>query len=316
MTAVLFLIFNRKDTAERVFQAIREARPARLYVAADGPRRDRAGEVERCTETRQIIEGVDWPCQVSTLFRDENLGCKRAVSSAIDWFFGNEEEGIILEDDTVPLPSFFPFCREMLERYRSDDRVMMVAGSNLVSDRYASQRSYFFSNYPHIWGWATWRRAWRLYDVSFSEWPDAKRADSLSGLALTSVTRWRSSWYGFFDMVSQHKIDTWDVQWAYAIMKRHGFSVTPRTNLVHNIGFGNGATHTTSTPSYIEHLHTRDLAFPLDHPQEVKRDLRADRLDELFLAHTALRFQIKSILFRAVKFLALGLRSLLPSRRT
>ena len=152
---VLFIVFNRPETTAQVFAAIRTARPERLYIAADGPRAGREGEAERVAETRAIATAVDWPCQVETLVRPENLGCKRAVSSAISWFFENEPEGIVLEDDTVPLASFFTYADEMLERYRHDDRVMMVNGSNLVSHVYKSPYSYFFSAYPRVWGWVS-----------------------------------------------------------------------------------------------------------------------------------------------------------------
>src|SRR5262249_20722231 len=157
---VLFLIFNRPNTTARVMEAIRTAGPGRLYVAADGPRDGNADEAKRCAEVRRIATQVDWPCEVQTLFRERNLGCRQAVSSAITWFFEQEQEGIILEDDCLPSPSFFPYCAELLARFRNDERIMCITGCNFQQDMKGYPYSYYFSKYHHVWGWATWRRAW------------------------------------------------------------------------------------------------------------------------------------------------------------
>ena len=160
-TPVAFIIFNRPDTTEIVFETIRQAKPSKLLVVADGPRTDRSGEVEKCTATRAVIERVDWECEVITNYSDVNLGCKRRVSGGIDWIFSQVEEAIILEDDCLPAPSFFQFCQTMLERYRYDDRISMIGGSNYQQENSRTSDSYFFTKYAHIWGWATWRRAWK-----------------------------------------------------------------------------------------------------------------------------------------------------------
>ncbi len=179
---ILLLVFNRPDTTRQVFETIRAARPPRLYVAADGPRPGRAGEAERCAEVRELTTQIDWPCELKTLFRNENLGCKIGVSSAIDWFFQNEPEGIILEDDVVPLPSFFLYCDVLLDRYRNDIRVGVISGSNLVSNHLMLEESYFFSRYNHIWGWASWRRAWDHYDVTMASWPEWRNNRGLQNI--------------------------------------------------------------------------------------------------------------------------------------
>jgi hypothetical protein len=283
-TPVLFLIFNRPQTTSRVFGAIRRARPERLYVAADGARASRGGEAERVAETRRIANSVDWPCRVATLFRDENLGCKRAVSSAIDWLFENESEGIILEDDTVPIPSFFTYAEALLERYRDDDRVMMINGSNLISQHYRAPHSYFMSSYAHVWGWASWRRAWQHYDIGVVDWPELKAADELAAMVVGSRRAWRRHWYPIFDAVHAGRIDTWDYQWTYALLKRRGLALTPKFNLVRNIGFGTNATHTIAeAPEYIRLAITKDLAFPLNHPAWAGRDRAADRIEETYI---------------------------------
>ena len=162
---ILFLIFNRPQLTARVFAAIREAQPSQLYVAADGPRSNRPGEADLCEQARRVINGVDWPCEVKTLYRQENLGCRQAVSSAITWFFDNVEAGVVLEDDCLPIESFFRFCSELLIRYRDDTRIGMISGNNHGFRIYDDSLSYSFSKHGAIWGWASWRRAWRLYDT-------------------------------------------------------------------------------------------------------------------------------------------------------
>jgi hypothetical protein len=175
-TPVLFLIFNRPNTTEQVFEAIAKAKPRCLFVAADGPRTDKEGEAEKCQAVRDIIKRVDWDCEVKTLFREQNLGCKEAVSSAITWFFEQVEEGIILEDDCLPSDSFFSFCAELLEKYRDDKRIMMISGDNFQDGIQRGDASYYFSSVPWIWGWATWRRAWRLYDREMQTFPSFVKA--------------------------------------------------------------------------------------------------------------------------------------------
>ncbi len=170
---ILLLAFNRPNQTRRVFDAIKAIQPTKFYFAADGPREGRAEEAILCQTVRtSILENIDWDCEVKTLFRDKNLGCKYAVSSAISWFFENEPEGIILEDDCLPDASFFPFCAELLEKYRHDDRIMMISGDNYQKDKLRTDYSYYFTRYNQIWGWASWRRVWNLYDVEMKLLPE------------------------------------------------------------------------------------------------------------------------------------------------
>ncbi len=238
--AILFLVFNRPETTMRVFDAIRDARPPRLYVAADGPRARRAGEAERCNEVRRVATAVDWPCEVRTLFRDANLGCRRAVAGAVSWFFEHEPEGIILEDDTVPTPAFFPYCASMLERYRDRADVFMVAGYNHVP-RAGGRVGHFLSRYAQIWGWATWADRWRLYDETL---PDFEK-DFSRARAAGFIKHWEGGfWRQRLDEVRVGSLDTWDHQWQFTVLKHNGRCVRPTCNLVANIGFGPEATHT------------------------------------------------------------------------
>lgn len=295
-SAVLFVVFNRPDVTRQVFEAIRAARPPRLYVAADGPRRDRAGEAERCAEVRRIATDVDWDCSVRILFRDENLGCKLAVSGAIDWFFGQEEEGIVLEDDVLPVPSFFTYCDELLERYRTDVRIGLVSGCNPISSRAQPSASYFFSRSPHIWGWASWRRAWQTYDVAMKDWPQWRDSGGLT-LVSNGCRRFERYWRGRFDVTHSGQIDTWDYQWAYALWRRGMLSILPASNLTHNLGFGADATHTTlHVPDYVTDSPPRDLDFPLKHPSRLGAQDNLDRLIDLHVYYLTLAWATRQAL--------------------
>ncbi|MBC7888321.1 MAG: hypothetical protein H7Z13_10575 [Ferruginibacter sp.] len=270
-TPILFLVFNRPDTTKQVFEQIKKARPKQLFVAADGPRLTKAGEADICAATRQIIEeGVDWDCELKTLFRDENLGCGKAVSQAIDWFFENVEEGIILEDDCLPDHSFFRFCEELLEKYRFDEKIMSVSGSNLLGAWKAEEQSYFFGH-GGIWGWATWRRAWKMYDRNMKDWPDAAIKERIKKAIKT--TQWYDYYYPMFESAHNSSLDTWDAQWFYTILLHEGTSISPSVNLVKNIGFNIGGTHTTGSNDLITNLSVTAMEFPLTHPHNVNADV-------------------------------------------
>ena len=235
-TPVAFLIFNRPHFTERVFAAIAAAKPPKLLVVADGPRPDRQGEAEQCDATRHIIERVDWDCQVLTNYSNAHLGCKRRVSSGLDWVFGTVDEAIILEDDCLPHPSFFRFCQELLQRYRDDERIAQIGGVNFQRGRRRTDYSYYFSRYAHIWGWASWRRAWRHYDVALKAWPLIRNGSWLGDmLGNPKEVRY---WQDIFQAVFDEKIDTWDYQWLFASWLQNALTVLPSVNLVSNIGFG------------------------------------------------------------------------------
>lgn len=271
--AVLFLVFNRPDTTKQVFEEIRKAKPPRLYVAADGPRSNREGEEQKVDKVREIATAVDWPCEVKTLFREKNLGCKCAVSSAINWFFEHEEQGIILEDDCLPHPDFFPYCETLLNRYKDDERVMAITGVNFQNGQERGEASYYFSIFNHVWGWASWRRAWEQYDVEMKFWPTWKK--SMSWRNFWNDPAARRYWEKIFNRVYNGEIDTWDYQWTATAFRHRGLTATPNVNLVSNIGFGEDATHTKFTES-------ADSAIPvhpmnkITHPPIVTQDKLAD----------------------------------------
>ncbi len=283
-TAVLFLIFNRPYTTKQVFKAIREAKPHRLYVAADGPRADKSGEHEKCEQVRQIATQVDWDCEVKTLFRDKNLGCRVGVSSAIDWFFDNEEEGIILEDDCLPSQSFFWFCEELLERYRVDMRIMVVSGDNFQKGLARNEFSYYFSRFNHCWGWASWRRAWSYYEKDMQSWPYIRDNDYMQDIL--SDKKAVKYWSKIFETAYRNKIDSWAYRWTFSCWIQNGLTVLPNVNLVSNIGFDGDATH-TKTVSKIAMILALEITFPLKHPPTMIRDYVADRRTDLNVVRTS-----------------------------
>jgi hypothetical protein len=262
-TPILFLIFNRPDTTKLVFEAIRNIKPKQLFIAADGPRLDRPGEKEKCRETRSIITKIDWACEVKTLLQPINLGCKVGVSSAINWFFSEVEKGIILEDDCLPDLSFFPFCAELLEKYRDDSRIMMISGDNFLLSKEKVKYSYYFSKYHFIWGWATWRRSWKLYDVNMTNWP--LLLDDCNFLALFPGKQERRYWKNILNKTFQGKIDTWDYQWALTKWIHNGLTICPKVNLIKNIGFSREATH-TKREVLVANLESHAIPFPIKHP--------------------------------------------------
>lgn len=273
-TPILFIIFNRPDKTRLVFEEIRRARPNKLYIVSDGPRNKE--EETLCIETRSIVESIDWDCQVFKNYSESNLGCKVRVSSGIDWFFENEEQGIILEDDCLPDQTFFRFCEEMLEMYKDDERIGMISGDNFQFGKINNQYSYYFSRYSHIWGWATWKRAWKKYDVSISTWPDIKESRKLNRIfdSKSDVLYWTA----IFDDVYGGKIDTWDYQWTYAFFLNNYLSVMPAKNLISNIGFGGGSSTHTKRLSKFANMKLSKVDFPLIHPAEVIRHIESDRM--------------------------------------
>ncbi len=261
-TPILFLIFNRPECTKDTFAAISKIKPQKLYIAADGPRLDRNGEAELCEKTREIVTKIDWDCEVKTLFRESNLGCKDAVSSAITWFFENEEMGIILEDDCLPRESFFQFCEELLIKYKDDDRVWHIDGT--TSQEGVAGTSYQFSKYCLIWGWATWRRAWKNYNKQIKSFPEFKEKGIINNI--WNKPEVRKYWLANFELAYDNQIDTWDFQWAYAVWANNGMSIRPHVNLVKNIGFNVDATHTTTANKLLQTLKSEEMSFPLQHP--------------------------------------------------
>lgn len=246
ITPVLFLIFNRPAETARVFEAIRAQRPRQLYVASDGPRTDRENEAELVRQTRAIVSQVDWPCNVQTLYREGNLGCGRAVSEAITWFFSHVEEGIILEDDCLPHSDFFAFCSVLLKRYRHEPRVATIGGTHFLPAALPYRNSHYVSKYFQMWGWASWRRVWQHYDFHLGgtedEWLRLFR--KIHPIEV-ETGYWREIYRGLKSGI----IDTWDFQVFFMSWKLEANHIMPGKNLVSNIGYGPSATHTVFSSS-------------------------------------------------------------------
>ena len=275
-TPVLFIVFKRPDTTRRVFEAVRQARPNRLFVAADGPRPGCTKEADLCTEVRAIATAVDWDCDLKTLFRETNHGAGKGVSTAIDWFFKAVGEGIILEDDCLPHPSFFRFCQELLARYSDDTRVMHINGNNFASKQFIdTPYSYHFCSYPQAWGWATWKRAWQLFDPRLSNWP-AIRAGRWLKAKCWSVREYRLQQVKFERMHTLSPRDIWDYAWHLSVFSQHGLAIVPKANLVSNIGFSEEATHTRRFLPEMAELKTACMQFPLVEPPFVVPDYLID----------------------------------------
>jgi hypothetical protein len=266
-TPILFLAFNRPNHTKRVFEKIRLSKPSRLYVAIDGAREGHDGEAEAVEEVKKIIlNGIDWKCEVKTLFSEVNLGCKHAVSNAIDWFFDREDEGIILEDDCLPSESFFWFCEELLLKYRNDERVGMIGGFNFLEAKANCNDSYWFTRATPIWGWATWATRWKnYYDVEASDWP-AIRDAGLAYAMIRDAANERDFTQGM-NKVYEGQVDTWDAQWTLSCLSQNRLSIVPSKNLISNIGFDALATHTKGKNSFLENTEIFEINFPLIHPK-------------------------------------------------
>lgn len=271
-TPVVLIIFNRPDVTQAVFERIAAVKPRTLLVIADGPREGRQGEAESCRLARQIVERVNWPCEVLRNYSETNMGCGRRVASGIDWVFQNVEDAIILEDDCLPDPTFFPFCAELLERYRDDERIMQVSGTNFLFGRRPTDASYYFSRYPLCWGWATWRRAWAHFDFEVRAW----KKDPAACLAHFDVESERAFWRSAWDSIARGRPDIWDYHWSLAFLVADGLAATPSVNLVTNIGFGSDATHTRSRLLAMRPA-VGTVRFPLRHPPQTEANATADR---------------------------------------
>lgn len=272
---ILFLIFNRPHETERVFETIRRVKPAKLFIAADGPRSNKIEDIELCKKARECISNIDWSCELITRYQDDNLGCKLHVSSAISWFFENVEEGIILEDDCLPDLSFYSFCSELLEHYRDNKKIMHISGTCFMQPKEKKGGSYTFSHIPHIWGWATWRRAWKEYNLEMELLEKNKFFTYLF-----KDSRVGFFWYSLFSHIKKENVDTWDASWAFAIMRKKGICITPFTNMVENIGFIAG-THSVQPNTYINgQSHALDHIV---HPDILDVDLKRDCEETYFL---------------------------------
>lgn len=280
-TPILLIGFNRHDTMVRVFENIKKLQPKYLYIAVDGPRANKEGEAEKVEQVKSIFNNIDWNCEVHTLYREANLGCKMGVSSAITWFFEHVEQGIIIEDDILLDTSFYVYAEEMLEYYKNDDRMMCINSVNF-QPKQRSDYSYYFSNYALVWGWATWRRAWKQYDVTLKDYNKNFLSKIISNNRV--VIQFDKK---FADIITS-KLDTWDYQWNYTIWKNKGLCITPEINMCYNIGFGGDATHTFGADFHAAKMKMDKMLFPISHPPSQNINIKADQYYENFAIEPSL----------------------------
>ncbi len=274
---ILFLIFNRPSLTLKVFNVIRDVKPSKLFIAADGPRKNNEEDAALCKETRDLIDNVDWNCEVKTLFREDNLGCKVAITSAIDWFFDHTDAGIILEDDCLPSASFFSFCALMLERYRYNDKVMQINGNFHLSQFKSFDESYYFSKLNSCWGWATWKRAWEMFDAGMIGYEESRdKGDIDKYYENRQISNWMVS---YLEEANSPLCGIWSTQWAYSILKNNGLCVNPTFNMVNNIGFFDAPTSGIheSFSSYSD--YKLENFSHIKHPAKVQYDVSNDVLE-------------------------------------
>jgi len=265
-TPILLICFNRPDLIKKVLAQIRMVKPISLYLAVDGARND--AEKRKVDEVKKMVGEIDWNCEVKTLFADKNFGCKYGPVRAMNWFFENEEMGIILEDDILVSKSFFYYCQELLNRYKNNQKIGTVSGNNFseVSD---ADYSYMFSKYSQTWGWATWRRVWKKYDIKIKDWPKRKKSGWLNNVLPTKISVFY--WKIIFDAVYKGEMESaWDYQWTYMSWVNKLLTIIPQRNLATNIGIGlAGATHTKLKGKLYEYPKY-EIDIPLKHPQHIE----------------------------------------------
>ncbi len=290
-TPIALIIFNRPNLTQRVLEEIRKIRPIKLLVIADAPRPNRRDDIENCALARNLIDGIDWDCEVVKNYSPTHLGCGRRPATGIDWVFSLVEEAIILEDDCLPHPTFFPYCQELLKKYSGDQRIMSISGNNFQFGRRRTADSYYFSRYTQTCGWATWKRAWQHYDFDMLLWPEVRKGQWLFDIfgsiqvanhndqpqfEVIGGVRIAQYWYRMFEAAYHKKIDAWDFQFAFACFLQSGLHILPNVNLISNIGYGLEGTHTKDMGSSLANLPVEAVELPLKHPLFIIRDAWAD----------------------------------------
>lgn len=274
-TPILLISFNNLSTTARVFEVIKKIKPKKLFFAVDAPRENFLEEIEKCNAVKNLVSKIDWDCELKTFFPENNLNARLAVSSAISWFFKDCSEGIILEHDCLPDESFFKFCEELLERYRDDERVMHIGGNCFIPDNLKnSNDSFYLSSVPHIWGWATWSRAWKYYNLEMKSFPDFLKQKQINNIFSKKIER--SFWNNVFYRNYQRLDNTWDFQWTYAVFSQGGICLNPCKNLVSNIGFLPDALNTKDCNHKFANLKLENIRFPLVYPEFFIKNKRID----------------------------------------
>jgi len=277
-TPISFIIFNRPDTTQKVFNEIKKVKPKQLFIIADGARNDE--EWKACNKTREIINQVDWNCEVHKNYSNKNLGCKMRVSSGLNWFFENVEQGIILEDDCLPDQSFFQYCEELLLKHKDNNKIMCITGDNFQNGTKRGNDSYYFSIHNHCWGWATWKKAWQHFDIGMKSFHEFEEKNKIKKILNQRTTQKR--WLKIFQNACEDKINSWAYVWTYACWNQKGLTCIPNINLISNIGFDDRGTHTTNQNNKLANISTKEMVFPLSHPKSIEVNRKADKYDNKY----------------------------------
>ena len=290
---ILFCVFNRLDTTIKVFEKIRKIKPIKLYIVSDAPRESRPDEDKKVYEVRDYIENsIDWECEVHKNYATKNMGCGKRISSGISWAFEQEEELIILEDDCIPDLSFFRYCQEMLEYYKDDTRILMIGGNNPVGHLYSSKYDYLFSHVPFMWGWATWKRSWELYDYYITSWKDNKNNPIIKkSLSVRSAYMYYTAQFEYLSKGLDNGI--WDYQFMYVGIINSMYGILPTCSLVNNIGFSEESTHTKESPKWMN-KKVSEMSFPIQYRKGVEWDKDFDEIYFRLYTKNGLILKLKS----------------------
>ena len=272
MLPVLLTCWKRPEKVLKVIEALKVISPKKIYVSCDGPNINILGNREKVEETKKVIlENINWDCNLSTKFFTENNGCRIAMTKAINWFFNYEMEGIIIEDDCIPSEEFFVFFLELLKRYRFNNEIWSISGTNFQDGQWRGDGSYYFSKYFQCWGWATWRDRWQNMDSDLDGWKEYKENTFNNTFFNNKEKRY---WSNIFNtLLYENKPDSWAYRWAFTCFKNQGLTIIPNKNLVQNIGFD---TEATNTAFNLNNLKIEKGLIPLIHPNYILRDEIAD----------------------------------------
>jgi hypothetical protein len=272
-TPIVLFIFNRPKNTFLIISILRNISPQKLFIIADGPRPNNESDVLLCEQTRKVIDGIDWPCEIIKKYANSNIGCRNSIPQGLDFVFQQVESCVILEDDCIPQLSFFQFCEELLHIYKDNKSIMTISGHRSEGPNEFDSDSYFFSIYPAIWGWATWKNRWEKYDLSMSQWPELRRSNWLNRILKTHESQ--SYWTRIFNKM-QEGLDTWDYAWVFASWVHQGLTIRPKINMITNVGFNEEATHTNQKNHEFKFPPACELVFPLKHPTQINIDEKAD----------------------------------------
>ena len=273
-TPILITAWRRLDKLEKLLEAIKANKPKKIYISCDGPRKNNPTDKYLIKKVKNTIdELINWDCDIYKLYNDENLGCRGAMLQGINWFFDNESEGIILEDDCIPNEEFIPYCSKLLKKYKKNHKVWNISGTNLQDGIIRGDGSYYLSKYFIGWGWATWRDRWLNFDSYLTSWEKAREVLLLKSIFTNNLEI--KYWTNIFNRFYEEGIpDTWDIEWAYTCLVNEGNTIIPNVNLVKNIGFDKEATHTKFT---IDQHSNNKFIFPIIHPTFLINDKNADK---------------------------------------